>query len=271
MAEPTRLLRMSGAREQLDALPGDAGQVLAVADQLFAVGALLDGNGGLRRALSDPARPAAAKAELSRSLLGTQVSGETLAVLDALTAQRWPTAGALADAVERAGAEAAVVAADRAGRLDALEDDLFRFRRILQAEPALATAVADGSAPLASREALVTGLLEQRVGPEGLRLVLQAVRHPRGRRVDSVLDLYGKVAATRRDQLVARVVSAVALTDAERERLAAALSRTYGRSVSLRAEVDPGVLGGLRVQVGDEVVDGTVATRLDEVRQRLAG
>ena len=78
-------------------------------------------------------------------------------------------------------------------------------------------------------------------------------------------------AATRQEKVVAVVKTAVPLTDEQLTRLRSSLGRIYGRAVSVHIEVEPEVLGGIRVQVGDEVIDGTVAGRLEDLRRRMAG
>jgi len=109
------------------------------------------------------------------------------------------------------------------------------------------------------------------VAPETWRLVRRAVQAPRGLNRDTALGGYGQVAAHRRDQLVAHVVAALPLDEAQRGRLEEALRRAYGKAVHLNVDVDPDVLGGIRVEIGDEVLDGTVVRRLDDARRRLAG
>ena len=91
------------------------------------------------------------------------------------------------------------------------------------------------------------------------------------RSVGVALEQYQKVAAAIRNESVARVRVASELTDADRTRLQSALSRQYGRNIHLNVVVEPGLLGGLRVEIGDDVIDGTVDARLDEARRKLAG
>jgi F-type H+-transporting ATPase subunit delta len=154
--------------------------------------------------------------------------------------------------------------------LDATEDDLFRFRRIVAGDDALRHALADATAPTDSRLALANALLAGKVTAHTNRLVEEAIRHPRGSILDDTLERFGRLAAARRAQLIARVRSAVTLTDEQQRRLAAALGRLYGHDIVLDVEVDPAVLGGLEIAIGDEVIDGTVLARLDEARRRLA-
>src|SRR5699024_4346983 len=117
---------------------------------------------------------------------------------------------------------------------------------------------------------LVGSLLRDKARPETVRLARQAVLAPRGRRFDRTIDEYLAIAAERRQQLTAVVTTAVDLTEEQRTRLSGALQRTYGKPVMLQVVHEEDVIGGIRVQVGDEVVDGTVLRRLDEAKRHLA-
>ena len=118
---------------------------------------------------------------------------------------------------------------------------------------------------------VVATLLEGKAHPETVRLAQQAVRVPRGRRLDRVLAAYLDLAANRRDELTALVTVASALTEQQAARLRTQLETMYGKSVSLQTVVDPHVLGGIRVQVGDEVMDGTISARIDQARRHVTG
>ncbi|MDQ1619086.1 MAG: F-type H+-transporting ATPase subunit delta [Actinomycetota bacterium] len=263
---------LAAARENLDTLVrgGDV-DLSALADQLFAVTVVLDREIGLRRALTDPARNGDARAELARAVFGEWLTGAALDLFVWLVRSSWSGSRDLADATEILAAEAVVGAADKAGRLDALEDELFRVGRIVAANPQLRAALSDQSAPAEARVALIEGLLDGKVSQETLRLVRQAVAEPRGRHFVDTIEIYGAAAADRRSRMVALVTAAVPLTEEQRERLAAALGRMYGHDVHLNIEIDPELIGGLRVAIGDEVIDGSVATKLDDARRRLAG
>jgi F-type H+-transporting ATPase subunit delta len=97
------------------------------------------------------------------------------------------------------------------------------------------------------------------------------VAHPRGRSLENGLETLARLAAERRNRLVAVVTSAVPLSDVQRDRLARSLAKLYGKELHLNLDVDPDVLGGIRVQIGDEVINGSLADRIDEVSRRMAG
>jgi F-type H+-transporting ATPase subunit delta len=263
---------LAAARETLGTLirAGDT-DLTALSDELFSVTGVLDREHALRRALTDPARAGDDRAGLARAVLAGQMSDATVDLLVWTVRARWSSPRELADALELLAVEAQVAAAERAGRLDAVEDELFRTSRIVAGAPDLRAALADRSAPVQSRAALIEGLLADRVSDETRRLVRQAVVAPRGRTFDRTVELYGQVAADRRSRLVATVTATAPLTEEQRARLARVLQRMYGHEVHLNVELDPDLVGGIRVEIGDEVIDGSVVSKLDDARRRLVG
>ncbi|GAB2849728.1 F0F1 ATP synthase subunit delta [Actinocorallia aurea] len=250
--------------------------ILASADagvlgaELFEILHLLDREHGLRRTLSDPSASAEAKAGLFGSLLDGKVSTAAATLAGEIVRRRWSSSSELTDAFELYAVAALADAAERAGQLDQLEDDLFRFGRTVEGNTELRNALAGDLVPVDRKAELVSSLLEGKVAGPTLALVLEAVTHPRGRSLERGLDAFGKIVAIRRNRLVALVRTAVALTGEQQTRLAAALGASYGREVHLNIELDPSVLGGIAVQLGDEAIDGTIAGRLEGVRRRIA-
>ncbi|QKV92540.1 F0F1 ATP synthase subunit delta [Streptomyces sp. NA02950] len=263
---------LAAARERFDALTDNTSvDATKLADELAAVTALLDREVSLRRVLTDPAQPGEAKAELAGRLLGGQVGGETVDLVSGMVRSRWSRPRDLADAVEELAAAADLVAAQRAGTLDDVEDELFRFGRIVSSSPELRGALSGRNASATAKADLVRRLLGGRADRVTERLVVRLVTHPRGRSLEAGLDELTKLAAARRDRTVAVVTSAVPLSDQQKQRLGAALAQLYGRQVHLNLDVDPEVLGGIAVRIGDEVINGTIADRLDEAARRMAG
>lgn len=263
---------LAAARGSLTALtdstPVDAA---SLAGELAAVTALLDREVSLRRVLSDPAQPGEAKAELVGQVLGRQVGGETVDLVSGMVRSRWSSARDLVDAVEVLADTADLVAAERDGSLDDVEDELFRFARTVSSSPELRSALTSRSAQPAAKTALLHTLLGGRAKPATERLVTRLVTQSRGRSLEGGLDALSKLAAERRNRSVAIVTSAVPLSDQQKQRLGAALAKLYGRQVHLNLDVDPEVLGGITVRVGDEVINGSVADRLDQAQRRMAG
>ena len=247
----------------------DAAGIAGVSTGLFGVVGLLDTSGQLRRALGDPTTASQAKESLLDSLLGEQIDPLAMRVLKEVVAQRWSSARDLVDAVEVLAVQAAFLVAEADGSLDDVEDELFRFSRSVARDPELRAVLTDRGLDNERKSALLTGLLGDRARPETLRLVSALVSAPRGRTLEDGLAEYARLAAEIRERSVARVTSAIRLTEAQEERLAAALGRTLGRQVQLQVDVDPAVLGGLVVRVGDEVIDGTTRHHLRAARVAL--
>ena len=241
----------------------------ALAKDLFGVTVALDSSASLRRALVDPSRDAKAKRGLVEGLFGPKISAGAISVLNALVSQRWSEDRDLGDATEALAVEAVVASAESGDRVDALEDDLFRFGRVVAADSGLRDALSAQGGDENAKAALVGALLNGKASAETIRLARQAASSPRGRRFDRVLASYLAVAAKRREQLTATVTAAVAMDDAHRSRLAQALTGIYDRPVQINVVIDPAVVGGIRVQVGDEVVDGTILRRVQEAERAL--
>ena len=239
-------------------------------NELFAVTGLLDTEHGLRRALSDPGKPAAEKAAVTSALLHGKVSGRTESLVVAAAESRWAASGDMVDAIEQLAVEAMVIAGEAEDGLDDLEDGLFRFGRVVSGQPELRAALASTWLPGERKEQMLTALLRGKVTAVTLRLIIQMVTHPRGRGLTQALDMCASLAARRRQQLIAVVRTAVELSAAQRRRLAGALAASYGHPVHLNVVIDPSVVGGMSVQIGDELIDGTAATRLAAVRRKLA-
>lgn len=260
---------LAQAQEQLVAALADPSAAATLGDELFAVAALLDAEPGLRRALADPTSPEGARAGLVRGLLGGRVSRATLDLTATLVRLRWSSPGDLPEAAEQLAVLATSAQAEAEGQLDDLEDELFRFGRIVSGEPELRSALSNPQLPAERKRGLLDSLLGGKVTPTALRLITQAAVHPRGRSLDASLEEYARLAAGWRQRLIAVVRVAIELTASQRERLAAALSATYGRDIHLNVVIDPTVVGGMSVQIGDEFIDGSVASRLAQLRRRL--
>lgn len=260
----------AGLRERLDAVVTGQAQADLVGNELFAVTGLLDTEHGLRRSLSDPGKPAEEKAAVTKSLLHGRIAPATEDIVVAAVEARWASSGDLADALEQLGIEALVRVAEYGKVTGELEDELFRFGRVLAAQPELRSALTSATLPAENKRDLLAALLGGKVDKVTLDLIGQMVAHPRGRSLPDALDLCAEIAATRRQRLIAVVRSARELTAAQRQRLAAALATAYGHDVHLNVVIDPAVVGGISVQIGDELIDGTAATRLATVRRRLA-
>jgi F-type H+-transporting ATPase subunit delta len=175
----------------------------------------------------------------------------------------------LVDGIVVLGRTALLMRAERDGRLDAVEDELFRFGRIVAAQPELDVLLSDPVANAEGKVALVASLLEGKVEPVTLSLVEQLVTQLRGRDVLDGLDELTEMAAKRRERSVAYVRAAFPLTEAQQERLATVLGRIYSRPIALHVELDPELIGGLLIRIGDEVIDGSTVGQLAKLRREL--
>ena len=247
-----------------------AEQLIAVADEILAVARLLKAEPRLRRALTDPSRSGANRAELLTSLLAGKVGATTVDLVSTLAGGRWSTGGELLDATERLSADVLLVGAQRADELAEVEDELFRFGQIVTATPGLAAVLSDPSASRERRVKLVQDLLKGRVRASTGRLVELALEGFGGRSFEASLTRLVELTAAKRDREVAYVTVARILDEADEQRLAAKLSDMYGRQVSLKIDVDPSIIGGVSVRVGSDLYDGTILRRLNEARQAFA-
>ncbi|HTW21146.1 MAG TPA: F0F1 ATP synthase subunit delta [Mycobacteriales bacterium] len=258
---------LSMLREQL---PTD-GDLIGLSEQLYAVVSLLMTQGSLRRALSDPATPSKTKAGVVDSLFAERLDAPALELVRAAARSRWSQPRDLLDSLEELGIDASLAAAEAAGQLDEVEDELFRFGRILDAEPELRSVLTDRNLRGEPKRELLHTLLDGKVTDVTFALLERVVLEPRGRTIEHALRDLSNLAAQRRNRLIAHVTTAVELTEDEQRDLAAALSETYAHELRLEIVVDESLIGGLTVRVGDELIDASVARQLDEARRKLTG
>jgi F-type H+-transporting ATPase subunit delta len=262
----------AAAADQLTELAASASpeQLSACADDVLAVAGLLNREPRLRRALADPARSGADRAALLGSVLTGKVGEQAGRLLATLAQGRWSSTADLLDAAEHLGVEALLASADKVGDLGEVEDELFRFGQLVGGSPELAATLADSSVDAARRAELVHALLDNRARPVTARLAVLALSGYGGRGFADSLTRLVEAAAERRDREVAYVTVAAALTEAEEQRLGGRLTQLYGREVALKITVDPKILGGVSVQVGNDLYDGTVLRKLQQTRAALA-
>lgn len=257
--------------EALNAVAADASTDLGrVGDELFAVARLADTDLSLRHALTDPARTRQDRAALVDTVFTGRVSEPTVRVMRALAEGRWSATSDLVDATKTLANLAVLTQAERDGVVEAVEDQVFRFGRILADAPQLRAAFADPSLPDDRKRGLLDRLLEGKAHAHAVTLITQALRDSQ-LSADEALAHVSNVAARRRERVVARVRSAVPLTEEQLDRLSAALERDQGHPVRLHVEVDPSVVGGLAVQIAGDLYDATIARRLEQARRRLVG
>lgn len=239
-----------------------------VAEEIFAVVDVLDSSAGLRRAFTDPASSAEARAALGERIFGSKVSPDAQWVLGQALGLRWRNGQCLSDALERQGVRTVLRAAQQAGRLDAVIADLSGFNSTVREHDALREALRDTSFGLAERRSLVDRITGGKVSEFSGILLTRAVG-ARERTYRLTLDRYLRLAADLRARQIARVTVARPLTPAQEARLRSVLAAEAGTEIDLQIELDPSVLGGIRVQFGNDRIESTVAARLDDVHRQL--
>lgn len=237
----------------------------AVSAELVSVAKMLEREMVVTRYLTVPAEDAAPRVRLLERLVSGKVADPTLDVLSAAVSERWSANADLVDAIEHVSRQALLEVAEREDQVDEVEDQLFRFSRILDAQPRLAILLGDYAAPAEGRIALLNKVLDSSSGSVnkiGAALLSQTVELLRGEPAEEAMKFLAEVAVARRGEVVAQVGAAAEPSDAQRTRLTEVLSRIYGHPVTVQLEIDPELLGGLLISVGDEVVDGTLSSRL---------
>lgn len=240
---------------------------LATARDLFAAARAVGSSTQLGGALSDSAAPVAAREQVVKSVFGPVLGTAAVSVLTTVVAQRWSDVSDLVDGIEELAVRAAAASETSAD----VEGELFSFSRTVAGNPDLELALNSRLGSEEAKGALVERLIAGAVSPATALIVTSLVQQARDRRVRQLLTRSMNIVASQRGRTVATVVSASALTDTQSKRLVAALSAKYGTEVSLNTVVDPTVVGGVRVQIADDVIDGSVSSRLADVRQKLVG
>ncbi|WP_205874089.1 F0F1 ATP synthase subunit B/delta [Mycobacterium camsae] len=265
---------VSNMVERFDTIAGDLDNqgLTTLADELVSVAKLLDQEIVVTRYLTVPAEDAAPRVKLIERLLEGKVADSTLDLLRTAVSERWSANGDLVDAIEHVSRQALLAVAEKDGSVDEVEDQLFRFSRILDAQPRLGILLGDYTTGADRRVGLLRKVLESsgsEVNPVALALLSQTVELLRGMPAEEAVLLLAQVAVARRGEVVAQVSAAAELSDAQRTRLSEVLGRIYGHPVAVQLQVDSDLLGGLLISVGDEVIDGTLKSRLAAAEAQL--
>jgi ATP synthase F0 subunit b/ATP synthase F1 delta subunit len=243
-----------------------------LADDLISIAVLLNQEAVVTRYLTQPAEDATPRVRLLERLVSGKVGEPGLEVAKTAVSQRWSADGDLIDAIEMAGRQAQLIRADQAGQLDEVEDQLFRFARVLDAQPRLSILLGDYDTPADARVQLLRNVLGHAgagVNEITTDLLAKTVELLRGRPAEDAVQELAKVAVARRGEIVAQVRAAAELSEAQQTRLTEVLSRIYGHPVTAQISIDPELLGGLAISVGDEIIDGTLSSRLAAAQTQL--
>jgi F-type H+-transporting ATPase subunit delta len=258
---------------RFDALSGSlsTSDLSTLADELVAVTNLLLREPMLARHLAEATGETDAKRQLVQRVLGGRVGTTTLDLLDAAVSVRWSKTEDFGGALQHVARLSLLAKAERDYQTDEVAEQLFRFGRVLDSEPQLTTLLSDYSKPSSDRVALLRGILDRASGtnPTAAALLTHAVELLHGERADEAVHEVAELAVARRGELVAQVSAAADLSDSQRWRLTEILARIYHNPVSVQLSVNPELLGGLSVAVGDEVIDGTLSSRLAAAATKL--
>ncbi|SHI63959.1 F-type H+-transporting ATPase subunit delta [Tessaracoccus bendigoensis DSM 12906] len=255
---------IAGLDAEIDGITTDAG----TAAELFAVVDLLDGQPMLRRSLSDPSASDESRAGLARKLLSKRVAPATSLVLEAVVKAAHPSGNALVSALDRQGVRLALSQARRERKLDEVTAQLFQISALVDENHELSSTLRNPAFPVEAKRSLVSGLFRGKVSPLTLELVNRAVKARRRTFVNTVQG-YLDMAARLTGQRIAKVTVARPLDAGRTARLKSALEAQIGGPVSIQITVDPAVLGGVSVSLGDDVYESTVAARLEDARRQL--
>ena len=280
---------------ELSGASGQAAEVLA--EELRAVKDLLGSSEDLRRVLTDSGVPALSRRAVVKDLLSSRVGPSTVALLDfvidvdraadfvddvAWLAARTEAAtrGATSTtdhilghkaAEERLDGFATALLAPVEGEsaLTGIEDELFRFQRIVASAEDLRAALSSRAVPQQARHSLVEDLLRAKATDTTVQLASYATRVGRPRDYEALLGFLVDRVAAENNRRLADVRAAVELDEPQRRQLAEALAGVVGRNVEVRVTVDPKVLAGFVATIGDTVVDGSARHRLEILKERL--
>ncbi len=241
---------------------------LATGESLFAAGRVVGDSPQLLAALADSSADAAAKVALVTSVFGSSVTPGALELLEAVASARWSSHDDLLAGIEDLGLRATAASAPDDGSIEA---ELFSFGAIVSSDAELELALASKLGRTDAKAGLVDALLVGKASAQTLAIVRHLVQQPRGRRIGELLRHAASVVADQAGNSIATVTSASAIAAAQLVRLKKSLADRYGRELTINLVVDPAVVGGLRVQIGDDVIDGSIASRLKDLRIQLAG
>ena len=260
----------SATREALGAATaalGAQGSVdFATGEQLLAAAIVVDDSTALRAALADDTAPAESRTAIIRSVFGKYTKAAQ-AVLESLASQRWSSDDDLVASIERLGIRALAASAPKTVSID---DELFAFATAVSSSSELELALGSRLGAKEGKVALVASLMGGKASKQTVAILGALLAQPRGRRIAGLVNYAATIVADEAGRSIATVTVASPLTAAQSERLAKALSKQYGNTIRINQIVDPSILGGMRVQVGDEVIDGSIANRIADLRPRLA-
>ena len=173
------------------------------------------------------------------------------------------------DALIAGYAQALFAVARAEGVLPKVEDELYAFGKAVEQHTELRESLTDAALPAENKRGVVQDLIGGKADPVTVSLVWFVINAGHARELPKIVDELARMASNEREHALAEVRTAVDLSAAQRERLAQALSRATGRQIDVKVVVDPTVVGGVIARVGDEIFDGSIASRLEDAKQAL--
>lgn len=256
----------SASREALAASRAALNGVLEqrAGTDLLAISAQIEASSALLTTLADASIESAAKEQLVERLF-TAASVGARRVLVAAVQQSWSTPAEFVSGIEQLGIRAeAVTHSD-------LADQLLAAAGTIDSSHELELALGSKLGDVEAKTGLVEKLFSGKLSEGAVAVVRHLVAHPRGRRTSAALRECARIAADQGGTDLATVSVAAPLSDAQQQRIAELLARSAGRAVRVTTVIDPSLVGGVRIQIGDDVIDGSVRSRLDDLRLQLAG
>jgi F-type H+-transporting ATPase subunit delta len=239
---------------------------LATGEQLLAAALVVDGSPHLRAALADDAAEDSDRTSIVRAVFG-KYTPAAKAVLESLSTGRWSSSDDIVAGIEQLGIRAVAASAPSGVSIN---DELHAFSTAVTSNAELELALGSKLGSAEGKRALVTSLLGGKASAQTIAILEALIAQPRGRRIAELIRYAATIVAEQAETIVATVTVASPLTAEHRARLEKALSKQYGGSIRINAIVDDRIVGGMRVQIGDEIIDGTIANRIADLRLRLA-
>lgn len=235
-----------------------------VGAELLDASAVIASSSALRAAVSDAVVDAKVKQQLVASVFA-KTSKPAREILDEVAANRWSNADDVTDAIENLGIRAEAIVAKTA-----LDEELLSINDVISSDNELELTLGSKLGDADAKGKLVNAVFSGKVSENALRILAHLVQNARGRRIGAMLKDSATIVANQHGYELATVSVAADISAASVKRLEASLAKSYGKPVKLNIVVDPAILGGMRIQIGDDVIDGSVSSRLNELRLKLA-
>lgn len=241
-----------------------------IGNELFSVTNVLDRNIRLERALTDPSRPVEDKVALLNELVGDQAHEMTMKILTDLVGRRWSRVSDIANAVEDFGVDGMMYYADATDATLQVSIELAELHSALLNLPVVRSGLSSDRAPAEARIKLLYALVGNKdLNKVTMRLAEHAACNPRRRRYLSTIHWLINKFSRHMGESMVTVTTAAPLNPEQIDKLIAVYSKRLGRPVHINSNVDPTVIGGMRIEIGDEVTDNTVVAQLQQLQRRV--